>query len=65
MIKYGQQDITSDDIDAVTKVLTSDNLTQGPVVPFFEENIANLVGSNYAVAANLSLIHISEPTRPY
>ena len=61
MIKYGQQDITSDDIDAVTKVLTSDNLTQGPVVPFFEENIANLVGSNYAVAANsaTSALHIS------
>ena len=61
MIKYGQQDITSDDIDAVTKVLKSGHLTQGPVVPVFEENIANLVGSNHAVAVNsaTSALHIS------
>ena len=61
MIKYGQQDITFDDIDAVRKVLTSGHLTQGPVVPVFEENIANLVGSNHAVAANsaTSALHIA------
>ena len=30
MIPYGRQDISAEDIDAVTEVLRSDWLTQGP-----------------------------------
>lgn len=52
MIPYGRQDITQDDIDAVLKVLKSDFLTQGPVVPDFENKIANYVGVDHAIAFN-------------
>ena len=37
MIPYGKQQITEEDIKAVTDVLQSPYLTQGPVVPIFEE----------------------------
>ena len=36
MIPYGKQDITDSDIESVVSVLKSDFLTQGPVVPKFE-----------------------------
>jgi UDP-4-amino-4,6-dideoxy-N-acetyl-beta-L-altrosamine transaminase len=52
MIPYGRQDINNDDIDSVIEVLKSDFLTQGPIVPFFEEQVKNLCGSKYAVASN-------------
>ncbi len=59
MIPYGRQSITADDIEAVTSVLKSDFLTQGPQVPRFENSIAQLTQSKYAVAANsaTSLLH--------
>lgn len=40
MIPYGRQHIDQADIDAVTAVLTSDFLTQGPAVPAFEQSVA-------------------------
>ena len=40
MIPYGRQDITQEDIDAVVEVLRSDYLTQGPMVPRFEQSLA-------------------------
>ena len=40
MIPYGRQTIGDDDIKAVIDVLTSDFLTQGPVVPAFEQAVA-------------------------
>lgn len=43
MIPYGRQDISQDDIDAVVSVLKSDFLTQGPMVPRFEERVAEHV----------------------
>lgn len=52
MIPYGRQHIDQADIDAVTAVLTSDFLTQGPVVPAFEQAVAKVVSANYAVAMN-------------
>jgi len=52
MIPYGRQDITQADIDAVLEVLTSDFLTQGPVVPDFENKIANHVGADHSIAFN-------------
>ena len=61
MIPYGRQDITQTDIDAVVKVLQSDLLTQGPVVPVFENTISNYCGAKYAVAVNsaTSALHIA------
>ena len=41
MIPYGKQDINQADIDAVLAVLQSDFLTQGPVVPLFEQTVAS------------------------
>jgi len=49
MIGYGRQTIEQSDIDALTKVLTADFLTQGPVVEQFEHAIAEYVGAKYAV----------------
>jgi UDP-4-amino-4,6-dideoxy-N-acetyl-beta-L-altrosamine transaminase len=52
IIPYGRHDITEDDIEAVTKILRSDFLTQGPSIQEFEEKFANYVGSKYAVAVS-------------
>ena len=41
MIPYGRQEITEDDISEVEKVLRSDLLTQGPIVPKFEKSVAS------------------------
>lgn len=61
MIPYGRQDITQADIDAVTAVLRSDFLTQGPAIPAFEKAVCELVGVKYAVAVNsaTSALHIA------
>ncbi len=60
-IKYGRQEVTKDDIDSVVKVLNSELLTQGPVVPEFEDALCNFTGANYAVASNsaTSALHIA------
>ena len=50
MIPYGKQQITEEDIKAVTDVLQSPYLTQGPVVPIFEEKVSSYVGSKYGIA---------------
>lgn len=61
MIPYGRQDITQDDIDAVVDVLKSDYLTQGPMVPRFEQSVAQHVGVSHALAVNsaTSALHIA------
>lgn len=61
MIPYGRQEITQDDIDAVVGVLRSDFLTQGPMVPRFEQAIAAHVGARHALAVNsaTSALHIA------
>ena len=61
MIPYGRQDITQADVDAVVEVLTSDFLTQGPMVPRFEQDVANHVGAKHAIAVNsaTSALHIA------
>ncbi len=61
MIPYGRQEITSADIEAVTAVLRSDWLTQGPAVPAFEQAVANRCGAVHAVAVNsaTSALHIA------
>ncbi len=61
MIPYGRQDITQADLDAVTEVLFSSNLTQGPKIPLFEEAVLQACSAEYAVAVNsaTSALHIS------
>lgn len=61
MIPYGRQDISQDDIDAVLGVLTSDFLTQGPMVPRFEQTVAQHVGAQHALAVNsaTSALHLA------
>lgn len=52
MIPYGRQSISEADIAAVTAVLRSDFLTQGPVVEEFERRFAARVGAAHAVAVS-------------
>jgi len=61
MIRYGQQDITQADIDAVIAVLKSVNLTQGPNIPAFEQSVLTHTGAKHAVAVNsaTSALHIA------
>lgn len=61
MIPYGRQSISEDDIAAVVAVLRSDFLTQGPVVPEFEQALAQHCGAAHAVAVNsaTSALHIA------
>jgi len=61
MIPYGKQDITQGDIDAVIEVLGSDFLTQGPVIPRFEDSVKTSVGAGFSVAVNsaTSALHIA------
>jgi UDP-4-amino-4,6-dideoxy-N-acetyl-beta-L-altrosamine transaminase len=61
MIPYGRQDVSEADIQAVVDVLRSDFLTQGPVVPRFEETVGNHCGAGHAVAVNsaTSALHIA------
>ena len=61
MIPYGKQDIRTEDIEAVREVLESDFLTQGPVVPRFEQAVAGKVNARHALAANsaTSSLHIA------
>jgi UDP-4-amino-4,6-dideoxy-N-acetyl-beta-L-altrosamine transaminase len=60
-IPYGRQDITQADIDAVVAVLQSDFLTQGPLVPKFEQEVASYCGAEHALAVNsaTSALHIA------
>lgn len=61
VIPYGRQDITQTDVDAVVAVLHSDFLTQGPVVPAFEDAVAKYCGAKYSVASNsaTSSLHLA------
>lgn len=61
MIRYGQQDITQADIDAVIDVLKSVHLTQGPNIPAFEHSVMAHTGAKHAVAVNsaTSALHIA------
>ncbi len=61
MIPYGRQNISDADIEAVVDVLRSDFLTQGPVVPAFEQAVADYCCAQYAVAVNsaTSALHLA------
>lgn len=60
-IPYGKQDINDTDISAVINVLKSDFLTQGPVVPKFEQAVTKFCQSKYGIAVNsaTSALHIA------
>ena len=60
-IPYGKQTITEDDINAVTEVLRSPLITQGPTVGAFEHLISEKVGAKYAIAVNsaTSALHLA------
>jgi UDP-4-amino-4,6-dideoxy-N-acetyl-beta-L-altrosamine transaminase len=60
-IPYGRHNVSDDDIQAVVEVLRSENLTQGPAVPKFEERVAEYCAVQYAVAVNsaTSALHIA------
>ena len=61
IIPYGRQNITENDLEAVTKALSSDYLTQGPYIEEFEEAFSKYVGSKYSVAVSngTAALHLS------
>lgn len=60
-IAYGRHTIDEEDMKAVTDVLRSDYLTQGPVVGQFERQLAAVCGARHAVAVNsaTSALHLA------
>ncbi len=61
MIPYSKQYIDQRDIGAVSAVLKSDWITQGPTINKFEENLANYCGAKYAVvvSSGTAALHIA------
>jgi UDP-4-amino-4,6-dideoxy-N-acetyl-beta-L-altrosamine transaminase len=61
IIPYGKQHITQADIDAVSRALQGDYLTQGPLIAEFESAFAAYVGAKYAVAVanGTAALHLS------
>jgi UDP-4-amino-4,6-dideoxy-N-acetyl-beta-L-altrosamine transaminase len=51
-LPYARQEINSDDIAAVVKVLEGDFLTTGPTVSAFESALANRIGAADAIACS-------------
>ncbi|MBI5588135.1 MAG: UDP-4-amino-4,6-dideoxy-N-acetyl-beta-L-altrosamine transaminase [Deltaproteobacteria bacterium] len=60
-ISYGRQTIDEDDVRAVVNALTSEMLTQGPLVEEFEEALASHTGARYAVVCSngTAALHIA------
>ena len=60
-VPYGKQTISKEDLKEVRNVLESDFLTQGPVVPLFESELAKYTGAKYGLAANsaTSALHVA------
>lgn len=60
-IPYGRQNITPEDVQAVTETLLSTHLTQGPKIVEFEKNFADYVQAEYAVAVanGTAALHIA------
>ena len=60
-IPYGKQNIDQNDINEVINVLSSNYLTQGPLVGEFENNICDKLSPEYAIAVNsaTSALHIA------
>ena len=60
-IPYGRQTISDEDVRAVTDVLRSDFLTQGPAVPAFEAAVMAASGAANGIAMNsaTSALHVA------
>jgi len=60
-IPYARQNIGPAEIRAVTRVLKSDFLTQGPEIEAFEQDFSKFCGSKYAVACSSATagLHLS------
>ena len=60
IIPYGHQHINDDDVQAVIAALTSDYMTQGPLIRQFEKDFANYLGVNYAcvVSNGTAALHL-------
>ena len=52
IIPYSRQEVSDEDIAAVSNVLRSDFLTQGPQVENFEHALCNLIGAEHAIACS-------------
>lgn len=61
IIPYGRQMISEADVAAVVAVLRSPFLTQGPVLPAFEQAVATKVAARHGVAMNsaTSALHLA------
>ncbi|MCX6976300.1 MAG: UDP-4-amino-4,6-dideoxy-N-acetyl-beta-L-altrosamine transaminase [Verrucomicrobia bacterium] len=61
IIPYARQSIDASDVRAVTQVLKSDFLTQGPELGKFEQEFARFCGAKYAVACSSATagLHLS------
>ena len=61
MIPYSKQFIDDKDIKSVVKVLKSPLITQGSIVPKFENKVASRCGSKYSFAVNsaTSALHLA------
>ena len=61
MIRYSEQSIDRNDINAVNKVLKSNFLTTGPIVKKFEVNASKKINAKFAVSFNsaTSALHIA------
>lgn len=61
MIHYSRQSIDDKDIKEVIKILKSDYLTTGPIVPKFEKKICEITKSKFGVSVNsaTSALHIA------
>lgn len=60
-IGYGGQDITEAEKEAVLNVLDRDYITRGPEVEAFEEDVADFVGTEHAIAvtSGTAALHIA------
>lgn len=52
MIPYARHEISPSDVSAVVSLLKESSLTQGSMVPLFENKISSRVGSKHAVAVS-------------
>ena len=61
MRSYSKQSIDEDDIQAVVDVLRSGNLTQGPVVTAFENELCRYTSAKHAIACTngTSALHLA------
>ncbi len=61
MIPYGKHQVDDEDIAAVVDVLCNKFLTQGQLIPEFEQRLGEYTGSQYAVSVNsgTSGLHIA------